>query len=63
MSENPSTGVVDQNCRIHGVHGLYVSGASVFPTSGHANPTLMILALAIRLADTIKSKFATESLL
>jgi choline dehydrogenase-like flavoprotein len=62
MSKTPSTGVVDENCRIHGVHGLYVAGASVFPTSGHANPTLMILALAIRLADTIKSKFATETL-
>jgi choline dehydrogenase-like flavoprotein len=59
MSENPRSGVVDQNCRVHGVHGLYVAGASVFPTSGHANPTLMILALAIRLADTIKSEFAT----
>jgi choline dehydrogenase-like flavoprotein len=30
----------------------------VFPTSGHANPTLMILALAIRLADTLKAEFA-----
>jgi choline dehydrogenase-like flavoprotein len=58
MSDNPRSGVVDENCRIHGVRGLYVAGASIFPTSGHANPTLMILALAIRLADTIKSEFA-----
>jgi choline dehydrogenase-like flavoprotein len=62
MSDDPRSGVVDQNCRVHGLHGLYVAGASVFPTSGHANPTLMILALAIRLADTIKSQFAIESL-
>jgi choline dehydrogenase-like flavoprotein len=58
MSDNPKSGVVDENCQVHGVRGLYVAGASVFPTSGHANPTLMILALAIRLADTIKSRLA-----
>ena len=58
MSDTPKSGVVDQNCEVHGVHGLYLAGASVFPTSGHANPTLMILALAIRLADKIKSQFA-----
>jgi choline dehydrogenase-like flavoprotein len=56
MSDDPSQGVVDRNCRVHGVAGLYVAGASVFPTSGHANPTLMILALAIRLADHLKTK-------
>jgi choline dehydrogenase-like flavoprotein len=54
MSEDPRFGVVDPDCRVHGVSGLYIAGASVFPTSGHANPTLMILALAIRLADQIK---------
>jgi len=54
ISVNPRLGVVDPNCMVHGVMGLYVAGASVFPTSGHANPTLMILALAIRLADHIK---------
>jgi choline dehydrogenase-like flavoprotein len=54
MSDNPKFGVVDANCKVHGVAGLYVAGASVFPTSGHANPTLMIVALAIRLADKIK---------
>jgi choline dehydrogenase-like flavoprotein len=56
MSENPRLGVVDENCKVHGVGGLYVAGGSIFPTSGHANPTLMILALAIRLADRIKSE-------
>lgn len=58
MSRDPQSGVVDENCRVHGVHGLYIAGASTFPTGGHANPTLMILALAIRLADTLKSEFA-----
>jgi choline dehydrogenase-like flavoprotein len=54
MSNDPHLGVVDANCQVHGVAGLYVAGSSVFPTSGHANPTLMILSLAIRLADRIK---------
>jgi choline dehydrogenase-like flavoprotein len=54
MSESPRSGVVDAEGMIHGVHGLYVAGGSVFPTSGHANPTLMIVALSIRLADSVK---------
>ncbi|HUO22076.1 MAG TPA: GMC family oxidoreductase [Caulobacteraceae bacterium] len=51
MSLSPQDGVVDTDCQVHGVSGLYVAGGSVFPTCGHANPTLMIVALAIRLAD------------
>jgi choline dehydrogenase-like flavoprotein len=58
MSDDPRSGVVDVNSQVHGVSGLYIAGASVFPTSGHANPTLMILALAIRLADKIKSEIS-----
>jgi choline dehydrogenase-like flavoprotein len=54
MSDDPRQGVVDRNCCVHGVAGLHVAGGSVFPTGGHANPTLMILALAIRLADRLK---------
>jgi len=59
MSGDPKSGVVDENCRVHGVRGLYVAGGSIFPTGGHANPTLMIIAFAIRLADTIKGQLAT----
>ena len=58
MSDDPKMGVVDSHCKVHGVAGLYVAGGSVFPTSGHANPTLMIVALAIRLADQIKLDLA-----
>jgi choline dehydrogenase-like flavoprotein len=54
MSDSPKQGVVDRNCRVHGVAGLYIAGSSVFPTAGHANPTLTIVALAIRLADWLK---------
>ncbi|OOG65729.1 hypothetical protein B0E45_26700 [Sinorhizobium sp. A49] len=58
MSTNPRTGVVDVNCKVHGINNLYVAGGSVFPTSGHANPTLMILSLAIRLADHLNLELA-----
>ena len=54
MSDSPQYGVVDQNCRIHGVGNLYVAGSSVFPTSGHANPTLTIVQLSLRLSDHLK---------
>ncbi len=50
MSSSPRDGVVDEQCRVHGIGNLYVAGTSVFPTVGHANPTLTIVALAARLA-------------
>jgi len=53
MSANPAHGVVDSQCCVHGYTNLYVAGSSVFPTGGWANPTLTILALAYRLADTL----------
>jgi choline dehydrogenase-like flavoprotein len=59
MSNDPKTGVVDINCQVHDVENLYVAGASVFPTSGHANPTLMITSLALRLADHLKARMST----
>ncbi len=51
MADAPSAGVVDRDCRVHGVSNLYLAGSSVFPTSGYANPTLTLVALAARLAD------------
>jgi choline dehydrogenase-like flavoprotein len=54
MSEDESTGVVDRDCRIHRLHGLYIAGSSIFPTSGYANPTLTIIAMALRLADHLR---------
>jgi len=44
--------VVDEDCRLE--EGIYVCGSSVFPTSGCANPTLTVLALALRLADHLR---------
>ncbi len=62
MSAHPSSGVVDADCKVHGIRGLYVAGSSVFPTAGHANPTQMIVALAVRLADTLKQRHRIEML-
>ena len=53
MGDNPSTSVVDGDCRLHGYHNLSVAGSSVFTTGGYANPTLTIVALAVRLATRI----------
>lgn len=54
MHDDASLGVVDANCRVHGVANLFIAGSSVFPTGGAVNPTLTIVALAIRLADHLK---------
>ena len=54
MHVDPQQGVVDANCRVHSMSNLFIAGSSVFPTSGYANPTLTIVALAVRLADHVK---------
>lgn len=54
MAEDPAHGVVDANAQVHGVRGLYIAGSSIFPTNGHANPTMMIVILAIRLAEHLR---------
>lgn len=58
MSESPQKGVVDPNCKIHGVENLYVAGSSVYPTSGVANPTLTLVALALRISDHLKKQLS-----
>ena len=57
MSVAPSDGVVDPDGLLHGTRNLYVAGGGVMPSSGRANPTLTIVALALRLADHIKTQF------
>jgi len=54
MHDDPRQGVVDRNCRIHGMSNLYVAGSSVFPTGGSGTPTLTLVALALRLAKHMK---------
>jgi choline dehydrogenase-like flavoprotein len=56
MSAKPEDGVVDGFGRAHDVPNLYVSDGSVFTTGAAANPTLTIVALAIRQAEHIASE-------
>jgi choline dehydrogenase-like flavoprotein len=55
MGDDPTTGVTDASGRVFGSENLFVVGGSLFPTAGYANPTLTAIALALRLADRIKS--------
>ena len=58
MHRDEAEGVVDADSRVHGVDNLYISGSSVFPTCGIANPTLTIVALCHRLSDHLKVRLA-----
>jgi choline dehydrogenase-like flavoprotein len=62
MHADPRQGVVDVNCRVHGLGNLYVAGSSVYPTAGAANPTLTLVALSLRLSDHLKSTLAASGL-
>jgi len=55
MSNHPQTGVVDANCKLHGVSNLYIAGASCFVTAAAPNPTPTIVALSLRLSDHLKN--------
>ena len=58
MHADPRHGVVDADCRVHGIDNLYVAGSSVFSTCGAANPTLTIVALALRLARRLQDRLS-----
>jgi choline dehydrogenase-like flavoprotein len=53
MHDQPRYGVVDRNCRVHGMSNLYIAGSSVFPTAGANFPTITLSALAFRLSEHI----------
>jgi choline dehydrogenase-like flavoprotein len=57
MSADPSSGVVDADCRVHGVDNLYVAGSSVFATAGSGTPTLTIVALSLRLHEHLTGRW------
>lgn len=56
MADDPREGVVDRDCKVHGVDNLHVAGSSVFPTGSWAFPTFTIVALSLRLAEQLRSR-------
>lgn len=62
MSEDPRTGVVDRNCKVHEVDNLYMAGSSVFATGGHGVPTMTIVAFALRLAEHLNRRLTGAAL-
>lgn len=56
MATDPAQGVVDADCRVHGLTNLYIGGSSVFPTGGYVNPTYSIVQMALRLADHLEDE-------
>lgn len=56
MSSDPMKGVVDENCRVHGMKNLSIAGSGVFPTGGGVNPTLTIVSLALRLGEYLAAR-------
>jgi len=61
MSAGPEDGVLDRNLAVHGFDDLFVASSSAFVTSSQANPTLMIVAFALRLADHLHNVLSNES--
>ena len=53
MSASASDGVVDPGLRVHGIDNLFVTGVSVLPTGGFANPTFTAFALTHRLGESL----------
>ena len=58
MSTDTKKGVVDGHCKVHGIENLYMAGTSVFPTNALANPSLTMMALALKLADNLGNKLS-----
>ena len=53
MGGNKLDGVVDKNCKVFDIDNLYVSGSSIFRTSGSSNPGITEMAISLRLAEYI----------
>ena len=60
MGADPRSSVVNSDCRVHGIGNLYIAGSAVFPTSSQANPTLTLVALALRLAARLEGESAAH---
>ena len=61
MGSDPRTSVVNADCQVHSVNNLFVAGSAVFPTSSQANPTLTLIALAIRLGHSLTKRLGNPA--
>jgi choline dehydrogenase-like flavoprotein len=61
MGSDVRSSVVDKNCKVHSVSNLFVAGSAVFPTAGQANPTLTIIAMALRLAEHLAQRMGAAA--
>jgi choline dehydrogenase-like flavoprotein len=59
---DPATSVLDLDCKAHELDNLYITDASFFPSIGAVNPTLTIIANALRVAEKIKSRLGLAEL-
>lgn len=60
FGEDPRTSVLDLNCKAHDLDNLYVVDGSFFVSSAAVNPTLTIIANAIRVAEHLKSRVGAD---
>ena len=60
FGEDPKTSVLDLNCRAHDLHNLYVVDGSFFVSSGAVNPTLTIVANALRVGDHLLERLGVR---
>jgi choline dehydrogenase-like flavoprotein len=55
FGDDPMTSVLDRDCRTHDIDNLYVVDSSFFPSIAAVNPTLTIIANALRVGDRLLS--------
>ena len=60
MGHDVRTSAVNSDCQIHSVRDLFIAGSAAFPTSGQANPTLTLIALALRLGKTLARRLGAH---
>jgi len=60
MSNDPKKGVVDANCKVHGINNLYMAGSSCYATAAAPNPTLTLVSLTLRLSDHLKERIKSS---
>ena len=55
MGRDSKSSVVDKNLKVHSIQNLFITGSSVFPTSGHGHPTFTIICLSLKLGEHLKN--------